>query len=179
MMYRFFVFTLLTLAGGFVGFAQSQEVAYEVCEMEKEFIAIFLSDPNQQRTSPKFDATLHRIAREKAREMAQRRYFNHTSPDGIGPNHLLREAGYGLPNHYGKALDANNVESLLVGASSAPETYEGWMQSPAGHRKHILGEIDFWRKQTRFGIGYYYDLRSPYMHYWVFISAPPATLPSH
>ncbi len=172
MKYRISFLTITMLISVFVCIAQRNSWSLEISEKEQDFIKILLSDPIQQRKELIFDTILHRIARERAIDLAARNYFSHTNPDGIGPNHLLREAGYLLPEHYGKRLDSNNVESLSGGNSTALETYKGWLSSPAGHRKHLLGEIDFWRQQTRFGIGYYYDANSLYKHYWVFISAP-------
>jgi uncharacterized protein YkwD len=171
MIYRIPLFGLLMYIAVFAAFPQKQNM-YEVSQKEWQFIEIFLSDTLQQRKELIFDTILHRVARERAMDLATRNYFSHTNPDGIGPNHFVRAAGYVLPDHYGKHRNANNVESIAAGNETAATTYEQWLYSKAGHRKHILGELDFWLRQTHFGIGYHYSPDAPYRHYWVFISAP-------
>ncbi|MFN3555646.1 MAG: CAP domain-containing protein [Bacteroidales bacterium] len=171
MRYRLPFFTLLMTLTVFISSSQKQGHPNELSQKEQEFITILLSDSRQGRAELVFDPVLHRVARERARDMAMRNYFSHTNPDGIGPNHLLREAGYVLPGFYGRRLNDNNVESIGGGYSTAAEAYNGWLNSP-GHRRHLLGEIDFWRRQTHFGIGYYYNPNSVYQHYWAFITAP-------
>ena len=102
--------------------------------------------------------------------MGTRAYFSHTNPDGYGPNYLVQQAGYALPNWYSQELDANNIESIAAGYGTASAAWEGWMNS-TGHRTHILGLDSFWAEQTDYGIGYAYIPGSPYGHYWVVITA--------
>lgn len=140
---------------------------------EEEAIANFaINHPSQGRSIMTCDPTLSQVARERAEDMAMRSYFDHTNPDGFGPNYLVKQAGYDLPNWYSNELDANNIESIAAGYSSASSAWAGWMDS-SGHRAHLLAESSFWQSQTNYGVGYYYDPSSPYRYYWVFISAPP------
>jgi uncharacterized protein YkwD len=84
-----------------------------------------------------------------------------------GANYLVRQAGYVLPSSY--PSDGNNLESIAAGYPTAAATWSGWMDSP-DHKRHLLGEIDFFAAQTSYGIGYYEDPRSPYRTYWVVIT---------
>ena len=102
---------------------------------------------------------LTNAARTHARDMIQRGFFGHVTPDGIGSNQRLIAAGYPLPvgAHlsgftYGGDRDSANTESIYMLGSSgpAPLTPSGWAEPvdeliidtcvPArGHRTHLLG----------------------------------------
>lgn len=124
----------------------------------------------QQRPYMVCNPILAQVARDRARDMAVRNYFGHTNPDGIGPNALVRSAGYRLPSFYASSQDGNNIESIAAGYPTAQDAFNGWMNS-SGHRTQVLGEIDFYKDQVEIGVGYYYDANSDYKHYWVFLSA--------
>lgn len=66
----------------------------------------------------------------KARDMAQKSYFAHTSPEGITPWYWFREAGYDF-------LYAG--ENLAVNFSDSIDVERAWMNSPT-HRKNILSD---------------------------------------
>lgn len=143
----------------------------EFTDLEQAFIDILLQDPRQKRKNITFDPVLLAVARARAKDMATRNYFSHTNPDGYGPNYLLKKAGYKLPDWWKNEKAANYIESISGGRATAQDTYTGWMNSP-GHKKHVLGEIDFYSSQTVVAIGHYYSAGSTYRHYWVFLSAP-------
>ena len=141
-------------------------------QQEAAFMEILMADGRQRRPALYCHPSILKAARQKARDMAVRDYFGHTSPDGIGPNYLVRQTGYRLPASWGQNRDANNIESISAGRATARQTYDSWLTSP-GHRRHILGEIDFYASQTVVAIGYHYEPNSRYKHYWVFLSVPP------
>lgn len=124
----------------------------------------------QQRASLQFDPILAQVARERAMDLAQRRYFSHTNPDGHGVNYLVRKMGYALPDWY--PADGNNLESIAAGRATAGTTWSDWMGSP-DHKTHLLGEEDFFAEQTAYGVGYYEEPNAPYHYYWVVLTAPP------
>jgi uncharacterized protein YkwD len=128
--------------------------------------------PQQQRSAFTYNPLLARVARERAADMAARGYFAHTNPDGVGPNALVREAGYVLPAYYGSEPDANNVESI-AGGPSTPEAVLDLLLNSAGHRTHILGLHEFYAAQIDYGIGYVAAPGSRYGHYWVILTAQP------
>ncbi len=135
--------------------------------------ALAMNDPEQQRVQMICDPILSQVAAERALDLGTRDYFSHTNPDGFGPNYLVEQAGYNLPDWYGSGLTANNIESISAGTSrdTAVQAWASWTSSGA-HRPHVLGLDAFWREQIYYGIGYAYVPGSTYTHYWVFISAP-------
>ena len=140
---------------------------------EEEQIARFMIEhEEQQRSSLTCHPILARVARERAEDMARRRYFGHTNPDGFGPNYLVRQAGYVLPSYYETAPDANNIESIAGGYATAEGAWQCWMGSTV-HRTHLLGLSAFYAEQVEYGVGYAYDPTSPYRYYWVVITAKP------
>ena len=126
----------------------------------------------QQRASMTCDSTLTQVARARARDMAERGYFGHVNPDGIGPNFLVIQAGYPLPESYNLARSGNNIESIAAGFGTAESVWEGWMGS-SKHKTHLMGEHAFFQQQHDYGIGYYHDANSDYRHYWVVLTARP------
>lgn len=85
------------------------------------------------RTAPE----LMRSAETKARDMQQRGYFSHYSPDGTSPFDLMRQAG---------ANFVSAGENIAKGPS-VDKLFAGWMKSP-DHKKNILG-----KDYTHLGIG--------------------------
>ncbi len=149
--------------------------AYPSCvpNPQEEAIARYMIEhPDQRRPSLTCHPILARVARERAEDMARRHYFSHVNPDGYGPNYLVRQAGYVLPSYYDTSPTANNIESIAAGYPTAEAVWNGWMNS-SGHRTHLLGLHPFFAEQIEYGIGYAYDPTSPYVHYWVVITAKP------
>jgi len=139
---------------------------------EQQIALYMIEHPDQKRFSLTCHPILARVARERAEDMARRHYFSHVNPDGFGPNYLVLQAGYVLPSFYSTALDANNIESIAAGYSTAEAAWQGWMSSDV-HREHLLGLSSFFAEQIEYGIGYAYDPASPWDHYWVVITAKP------
>ena len=80
---------------------------------EEQQIADFaIAHPEQGRAIMNCSSILSQVARAKAQDMAIRQFFSHVNPDGIGPNYLVKEAGYNLPAWYGSAMDSNNIDVL-------------------------------------------------------------------
>lgn len=77
------------------------------------------------------------------------RVFSHTRPDGSDCFTVMRNRG------------RTCGENIAAGNSSASATVEQWMNSE-GHRKNILNP-----SFHELGIGYVYEKRSAYQHYWV------------
>ncbi len=72
--------------------------------------------------------TLNLAAYAKAKDMLEKNYFGHTSPDGTQPWHWLQTLGY----RYSYA-----GENLAEGFSDAKDLENSWMASPK-HRANIL-----------------------------------------
>lgn len=141
-----------------------------ISAMELSLFRAIRNDPLQDRNALALDPILCRVARLRATDMARRGYFNHVGPDGKGPNLLVTEAGYSLPDFYEKQKDANNIESIATGDISVTRVFSLWKNSP-GHRSHVLGGHPFYEQQTRAGCGIATAANGA--RYFVFISAPP------
>lgn len=110
------------------------------------------------QTPLKWNVTLAKVAEARALDMARRNYFDHTDPDGIGPNHHIHRAGYSLNPDWLKRKQANNFESIAANYPSASDGIKAMIigkSSPGfGHRKHLLG-MDEWNGSLEdIGIGY-------------------------
>ena len=110
------------------------------------------------RSPLRWNDTLAKVAEMRAMDMAKRDYFDHTDPDGFGPNHHINRAGYTLNPGWLKRKNANNFESIGANHPSAIDGIEAMIigrNSPGfGHRKHLLG-MDEWNASLQdVGIGY-------------------------
>jgi uncharacterized protein YkwD len=140
-------------------------------ELEQQVERHLLSAPEQLRPSLVCNSVLTEVARARALDMAQRNYFDHVNPDGYGPNYLVRQAGYPLPEGYSSAPDANNIESIAAGHQTGDAAWAAWMDSPS-HRQHLLAEIPFYTEQIEYGIGHVYlSDGNTYQNYWVVLTA--------
>jgi hypothetical protein len=72
-------------------------------------------------------AVLDRVSQQHADDMLRREYFDHRTPEGLGPTDRARADGYG------SGVGENLVEERF----SAEEAMAAWLASP-GHRRNIL-----------------------------------------
>jgi hypothetical protein len=142
-------------------------------EQESEIGRMLENAPGQQRNRLVRNPILARVARQRAQDMGERNYFDHTDPDGLGANTLVTRAAYSLPDFYDHSPAGNNIESIGAGYHTSAAAWAGWMNS-AGHRTHLLGLQPFYADQTEYGVGYAYVPGSEYGHYWVVLIAKPA-----
>lgn len=141
--------------------------------MELALSHLLENHPDQRRYPMTVHPVIAQVARNKAIDMAVRAYVGHVDPDGHGANWLLRQAGYSLPDFYGKEPDDNNVEALEHGGDgNIEDAWPRWLASE-GHRIHLLGLDKFYWVQTNYGVGYAHVEGSTKIHYYVFMSAPP------
>lgn len=147
----------------------AEDIACQPNPQEARIAELMMAHPNQKRVDMRCNPILAQVARARAQDMADRGYFSHVNPDGFGPNHFVRQAGYILPAWWGTAPAANYIESIAMGHDTGDETFNQWLSS-AGHRRHILAEVPFYAGQVEYGIGYVAPGRS---HIWVAITAQP------
>ena len=95
------------------------------------------------------DARLSRAAQAHSADMARRRYFSHTSPDGRTFVQRIRAQG-----NPGTRLG----ENIAAGYRTPSTVMTAWMKS-AGHRANILN-----CRFTAIGVGY--ATGGPYGTYW-------------
>lgn len=175
---RFFSLPLVVGTFVFACFlALASGAAAGILTPQEQQIANYMSGSGQHRPFIQIDPILTKAARAKAADMAHRHYYSHTTPEGVGPNFLVRQAGYKLPASYNTAPAANNIESIDAGYGDAASTWNVWMGSP-DHRHHLLAEDSFYVNQTSVGIGFASDPNSDWQYYWVVITAPPQPVAS-
>ena len=117
---------MLALGLGFGGMATKAEAKTILAE---EVVAL----TNQDRTKEGLwqlerDPLLDKAALAKLKDMGERNYFAHSSPDGWMPWDFISQAGY----RYEYA-----GENLAIHFKSAAKQQKAWMESPT-HRKNIL-----------------------------------------
>lgn len=105
--------------------------------------AVLTSLTNDDRTDNNLpvlveNELLKKAAEAKAKDMAERGYFAHTSPDGKTPWYWLNEVGYKY---------AYAGENLAVNFFESTEVEQAWMNSPS-HRANIVK-----KDYTEIGIG--------------------------
>ncbi len=94
------------------------------------------------------DSRLVTAARQHSQDMADRNYFDHTTPDGVAFDKRITNAGYRW---------SNAGENIAKGQKDAAAVMQAWMNSP-GHRANILN-----CKFKNIGVGLAYDSkRTPY-----------------
>ncbi len=144
--------------------------------MEQALAHLLVTDPQQQRPTLRCNARLEHAAQAHAADMAARGYVSYVTPEGVGMNDLVRQAGYGLPAAYSAAAGANQVASIAVGHETAQAAWTNLIDPSHGEqpRTHLLGLDSFFVRQVDYGIGHAYDLGSLHGHYWVIIIAEPA-----
>ncbi|MBQ2829454.1 MAG: SafA/ExsA family spore coat assembly protein [Oscillospiraceae bacterium] len=124
-----------------------------VLSYESEVVRLVNAERAKQGLSPLTQNwELSRVARIKSQDMAQNRYFSHTSPTYGTPFEMMRAFGI----RYRTA-----GENIAYGQRSPQAVVTAWMNS-SSHRANILNST-----YTQIGVGYYAN-----GHYWtqMFIS---------
>jgi uncharacterized protein YkwD len=132
------------------------QVRKEPAKFSKE-IGVDLSEV-QSRPALKWNDILAKVAEEKALDMANRDYFGHVTPEGLGINIQIHEAGYTLPKEWVKEKDQNFFESISAGNPTGVAAIQSLILDkdlPAAlHRKALLGMTDFSAGCRDIGIGF-------------------------
>ncbi len=151
--------------------AQESASAFKDCGLSGNeiFIAQLLTSSLQKRHEIKCHPLLQRFAEHRAEDMASRGYLAHISPERLGPNQMLRDFGYSLPDQYLDGL-SNGVESIVGGIESPQAVWQALLDSPA-HRPHLLGDGPGFSEQNEFGIAYRQNIYAPHVDYWVIVIA--------
>ncbi|WP_181871549.1 CAP domain-containing protein [Sphaerisporangium album] len=110
------------------GRAAPPDDALPVSQLEAAAVALTNEERTRKGCAPlRLDPRLARAARAHSRDMAERGYFGHTSPDGASPWDRMARAGY----------SNSAAENIARGYASAEETVRSWMAN-SGHRRNIL-----------------------------------------
>lgn len=127
------------------------------------------SDPDQQRKHLRCNKLLTKVAAAKVKRMAEYGLVIHNL--GGSPNSALEEAGYRLPEYYGRGIGSNQVEAIAGGYEDADEVWYAIKKS-IGHRTHLLGENKFYLEQDELGVAFFKDKKTPHVEYWaVYLTA--------
>lgn len=130
---------LLGLASIPAAFAADTLVARESPSTLRKRVVELVNDARSQARrcgSERFDAApplnpvkkLNEAAGDHARDMARKKYFEHTGSDGSQPKDRVRRAGY---------QSRLTGENIAYGPVSAEEVVAGWLASP-GHCANIM-----------------------------------------
>lgn len=126
------------------------ETETKVSEIEqKVHIGINMERTRNGNASLRWDQQLAAVARAHSEDMVNRGYFDHDTPEGLGPSDRIDRAGYSCwkSTHYGVAENLAIETALGDPDRTAAEAVRGWMNSP-GHRTNLLG-----RQYDRTGVG--------------------------
>jgi uncharacterized protein YkwD len=136
--------TLLSSMGesGDIGPAQVA-VASADTQMESEVVALVNEQRAKAGCAPlRVDPRLVQAAEAHSSDMAERDYFDHTTPEGVTFRDRIRTAGFANPG---------TAENIARGQQDAKQVMAGWMASE-GHRDNILN-CDF----SYLGVGLHED----------------------
>lgn len=130
----------------------------------------------QARQPLVWNATLAQVAQKKAQDMATRSYFDHTTPEGLGINKMMNDAGYKLAPYMLQRDSDNWFESIAWGFSTGPEAIKALILDTfdpvnLGHRKHLLGTDASNAKCVDIGIGFVANPNDTRKFYWSIIAA--------
>ena len=139
-----------------------------------ELATLMREHPLQQREFMQCDAILTSAAQWKAEDMVARKYTGHCTPDGICANRIVQRFGYRLPSNYTE--NGNNIESTSANRRTAEDAFYALLNS-SSHKAHILAELEFFRAQNCYGIGFHEErptIRYPWptIRAWVIMTAP-------
>ena len=101
-------------------------------DITKSAILTYLNLERKSRNLPVLveNEKLNQSAFLKAKDILEKDYFSHFSPEGLSPWHWFRLTGY----HYQLA-----GENLAIGFLDSKEVHDAWMASPS-HRQNILNK---------------------------------------
>jgi uncharacterized protein YkwD len=113
-----------------------------------------------------WDSILVRVAEAKALDMARRNYLDHVTPEGLGINILMSQAGYVLPVAWINPPRQNFFESIAGGTPTDDgiSVIQRLLADPP-HRTHLLGLDPFHAGCRDCGIGFARTSTSTYAAY--------------
>ena len=152
---------LLLVAVSAIALQRSDRPVVRIPDLERRVHDLINAERAKKKTDKlSFDQQLAEIARAHSADMAKRKFFNHTNPDGKNATDRGRAAGYLCQKLYGGFIRQGLAENLYRGSlysririTGTQRTYdwyspeeiarkavEGWMDSD-GHRRNILQKM--------------------------------------
>jgi len=128
----------------------SQPTDHETSSQAEAVLNLVNAERSKQGLKPlTLSEKLDNLATMKSQDMAEKGYFDHTSPTYGTPFQMLQDHGV----HYRAA-----GENIAAGQKTPEEVMNAWMNS-SGHRANILNA-----NYTQLGVGYYQG--GQYGVYW-------------
>ncbi|WP_123558154.1 sigma-70 family RNA polymerase sigma factor [Kitasatospora cineracea] len=128
--------------------AASATAAKRSADLAQQVVDLVNSQRSQAGCGPvRSNAKLATAAQRHSEDMAARNFFDHTNPDGAGPQQRIDAAGYAWSG-WG--------ENIARGQKDAAAVMDSWMNSP-GHRANILN-----CKFTELGVGVHLGSGGPW-----------------
>lgn len=128
--------------------AASATAAKRSADLAQQVVDLVNSQRSQAGCGPvRSNAKLALAAQRHSEDMAARNFFDHTNPDGAGPQQRIDAAGYAWSG-WG--------ENIARGQKDAAAVMDSWMNSP-GHRANILN-----CKFTELGVGIHLGSGGPW-----------------
>lgn len=152
----------------------------EADEYEIKVACLIHNHNDQRRPTMSYHPKLGEVARMRADDMALNGYYSnppHVDHDGFGPNYYVCLSGYNAPFCPIEHPHDNSIESAAWGQDTAIDVVRWWLNSPP-HRAHILGEHEYFAKQTYYGFGHAYaepGQHSYGVRYWIALLVQPPT----
>ena len=119
---------LVVLVWGVVGCGDGSRTGPEISADVEEFVSLLNSHRESVGCAPlEWDGRVAAVADAHSRDMVERDFFSHTSPDGDSPWDRLGDAGISY---------RRVAENIAWGYPSAEAVLNGWIGSQ-GHRANI------------------------------------------
>lgn len=129
----------------------------------------------KEKPALQIDSILMDVALKKAKDMADKNYFDHVNKEGLGINYMIHVAGYPLEERWIRKKEFNSFESIAAGDETGIANINTLIldkgQNPPGHRQHLMGMTEFWGGCTDVGAALVHNPKSKYKYYFVIIIA--------
>lgn len=115
----------------------------------QKLASLIMGHESQHRTELECNELLAKIAAERAAELV-----NNSMPQDLTPNQILTNNGFRIASFYPPA--GNQVEAVAAEVES-PEDAIDYLVASNKHRDLILGNGEFFSRQSQIGVGFYKD----------------------
>lgn len=154
----------LTLAGALqLAASASISPACGETEQAQKLASLIMSHESQQRTELVCNELLAKVAAQRAMDL-----IDGPQPEDLTPNQYLIENGFRFPTFY--PPQGNQVQAVASEWETPEEAFE-FLAKSFQHRDLVLGDGEFFSRQTQMGVGFY-ENEDKLTQYVVFIAEP-------
>ena len=132
------------------GFANSNHVTNHACGQNAQaqtLASLIMNHESQQRVELQCNELLAKIAAQRALDLV-----NGSKSDDLTPNEILTKNGFRFASFYPPR--GNQVEAVATEVET-PESALDYLTRIYKHRDLVLGNGEFFSRQTQIGVGYY------------------------